>query len=216
MARYTAKRLHIKKGNIQQDINLYTTTSEVGSNRLCIKDGNITVYAKLVSPNDSQATSLRVSKNNVTYAVAKTAIKTVSENNNTFHMNYEYSGRHTIDSNSTYGFHTSSSKASFSLSGSCLSFKLSGIRITGLSPNTKYRFKLNISKIMIYCTWNHSDSPIEAESFSTSTTGKTNNYGDCCDLTFSFSNKYVSVPKDFTAENKNVTLSYCSYTAEPI
>lgn len=66
-----SKKLHIKKGSSQQDIILYTTTGEVGSNRLCLKDGSTTVYAKLVSTSDSNASWLHVKKGNTTYCVAK-------------------------------------------------------------------------------------------------------------------------------------------------
>lgn len=77
MAEYT-KKLHYLKNGATQDIQLYTSLSDVvdanaNTPALRLKDGNTTVYAKLGSTSDSNASHMRVKANNTTYAVFKQA-----------------------------------------------------------------------------------------------------------------------------------------------
>ena len=67
MAEY-AKKLHIRKSGVVTDIKLYTTTAEVGSNYLTLKDGTTPVYAKLGVTTDANASALRIRKGGTTYA----------------------------------------------------------------------------------------------------------------------------------------------------
>ncbi|WP_371363621.1 hypothetical protein SRRS_45010 [Sporomusa rhizae] len=77
MALYS-KKLHIRKAGVVADIYLYTTTTEVGSPCLTLKDGTTSVYAKLGITTDGNASSLKVRKNGTTYAVLKQSVSTGS------------------------------------------------------------------------------------------------------------------------------------------
>lgn len=68
MAEYS-KQLHIRKDSTITDIKLYTTTDEVGTNYITLKDGTTPVYAKLGDTADTSASALRVRKASTVYAV---------------------------------------------------------------------------------------------------------------------------------------------------
>src|SRR5574344_1222969 len=70
MSEYS-KKLHIKYNNIQTDIKLYTTTSEVGNNYISLYDGIYNTYAKL---DTASGTNLHIKKNGTIYNVIKEAI----------------------------------------------------------------------------------------------------------------------------------------------
>lgn len=78
MSEYS-KRLHIRKDGTVQDINLYTTTSDISSGQyLRLRDGSTLLYAALGSTTDSSASSLRVRKSGTIYAVLKESYPTGS------------------------------------------------------------------------------------------------------------------------------------------
>lgn len=71
MSQYS-KKLHVRKSGSVQDINLYTTTSDISSGQyLRLRDGSTLLYAALGSTTDSSASSLRVRKSGTIYAVLK-------------------------------------------------------------------------------------------------------------------------------------------------
>lgn len=73
MAEY-AKKLHVKKGSTVTDIKLYSTTGEVGSNYVTLKDGSNLMYAKLGATSDALASPLNVKKGSTTYKVLTNAV----------------------------------------------------------------------------------------------------------------------------------------------
>lgn len=78
MSEYS-KKLHIRKSGSVQDINLYTTTSDISSGQyLRLRDGSTLLYAALGSTTDSSASSLRVRKSGTIYAVLKESYPTGS------------------------------------------------------------------------------------------------------------------------------------------
>lgn len=71
MSQYS-KKLHVRKSGSVQNINLYTTTSDISSGQyLQLRDGSTLLYAALGSTTDSSASSLRVRKSGTIYAVLK-------------------------------------------------------------------------------------------------------------------------------------------------
>lgn len=78
MSQYS-KKLHVRKSGSVQDINLYTTTSDISSGQyLRLRDGSTLLYAALGSTTDSSASSLRVRKSGTIYAVLKESYPTGS------------------------------------------------------------------------------------------------------------------------------------------
>lgn len=72
MSEYT-KKLHIRKNGTVEDINLYTDASDLADsdNMISLKDGITKVYAQLGAITDENASSLRIRKNDIIYAVLK-------------------------------------------------------------------------------------------------------------------------------------------------
>lgn len=68
MAEY-AKKLHIRKSSVVTDIKLYSTTGEVGSNYLTLKDGSNVIYAKADAIGSANASDLRIRKGGNVYAI---------------------------------------------------------------------------------------------------------------------------------------------------
>lgn len=64
------KKLKIKSGSSTQSCNLYTTTTEAGSDNLKLKVDNQNVYASLTTTSDSKASKGRIKKSNATKAIA--------------------------------------------------------------------------------------------------------------------------------------------------
>lgn len=64
------KKLKIKSGSSTQSCNLYTTTTEAGTDNLKLKVDNTNVYASLTNTSDSQASKGRIKKNGTTKAIA--------------------------------------------------------------------------------------------------------------------------------------------------
>lgn len=64
------KKLHIRKGGKVDDITLYTNASDLPGGALALRDGNTVVYAGLGDVSDTNASRLRVRKNDIVYSVA--------------------------------------------------------------------------------------------------------------------------------------------------
>lgn len=64
------KKLKIKSGSSTQSCNLYTTTTEAGSDNLKLKVDNQNVYASLTTTSDSKASKGRIKKSGTTKAIA--------------------------------------------------------------------------------------------------------------------------------------------------
>ena len=64
------KKLKIKSGSSTQSCNLYTTTTEAGTDNLKLKVDNTNVYASLTDTSNSQASKGRIKKNGTTKAIA--------------------------------------------------------------------------------------------------------------------------------------------------
>lgn len=64
------KKLKIKSGSSTQSCNIYTTTTEAGTDNLKLKVDNTNVYASLTTTSDSQASKGRIKKNGTTKAIA--------------------------------------------------------------------------------------------------------------------------------------------------
>lgn len=78
MSEYS-KKLHIRKSGSVQDINLYTTTSDISSGQYFrLRDGSTLLYAALGSTTDPSASSLRVRKSGTIYAALKESYPTGS------------------------------------------------------------------------------------------------------------------------------------------
>lgn len=74
-----SKKLHIRKSGSIQDINLYTTTSDISSGQYFrLRDGSTLLYAGLGSTTDPYASSLRVRKSGTIYAALKDSYPTGS------------------------------------------------------------------------------------------------------------------------------------------
>lgn len=71
-----AKKLYYRRGEATYSIDLYTTTAEVGSEYITLRDGSTTVYAALGDVVDAAASHLRVQKSDVTYAVLSEFVAT--------------------------------------------------------------------------------------------------------------------------------------------
>lgn len=67
------KKLKIKSGSSTQSCNLYTTTTEAGTNNLKLKVDNQNAYAALGGVGDNNISKARVKKNGTTYAIKTTA-----------------------------------------------------------------------------------------------------------------------------------------------
>lgn len=68
------KKLKIKSGSTTQSCNLYTTTTEAGTNNLKLKVDNQNAYAALGGVGDNNISKARVKKNRTTYAIKTTAV----------------------------------------------------------------------------------------------------------------------------------------------
>ena len=78
MSEYS-KKLHVRKSGSIQDINLYTTTSDISSGQYFrLRDGSTLLYAALGSTTDPSASSLRVRKSGAIYAALKESYPTGS------------------------------------------------------------------------------------------------------------------------------------------
>lgn len=64
------KKLKVKSGSSTQSCNLYTTTTEAGTDNLKLKVDNTNVYASLTTTSNSQASKGRIKKNGTTKAIA--------------------------------------------------------------------------------------------------------------------------------------------------
>ena len=214
MAVYS-KKLHIKKGTSQQDIDLYTTTGEVGNNRLCLKDGSATVYAKLVSTSDSRASSLRVIKNNVTYAVAKTG---VIAKNNVFAAVLSFFSPASSGTRFTFNLSIYRDLREHDLNirtgdiivnvGSILSFTIQAA-IYGLTPNTKYRIKFHLGSITV-----GGSNGFTVYLNDSSVTTTTDDRGETSYLNFSFSGNNSHPADDF--KNKGMMSGISTFSFTPI
>jgi hypothetical protein len=100
------EKLYYRRSDTTYSINLYTATSDVGTDYLSVRVGGNTRYAKIVATTDSLASHLRIRKDGVTKAVATTAITYVGvwtqflSNSSTF--SYSYSTNY-YDENRLYG-----------------------------------------------------------------------------------------------------------------
>lgn len=65
------KKIYISKGGNLETIQLYDSLSDVGETALRVKDGDNTLFAKLVDTSDAKATSLRCISGGSTKAAAK-------------------------------------------------------------------------------------------------------------------------------------------------
>lgn len=73
------KKLHFIKGGVDNSITLYNTKADVGNDVLALQVDSAPAYAKLGATNDSKATSMRIQKNGVIYAVLASAIQHYSD-----------------------------------------------------------------------------------------------------------------------------------------
>jgi len=64
MALHT-KKLYYRRGSTTEQIDLYTTTAEVGSEYIALRDGSTSVYAPIGVTTDSRASLLRVMKDSI-------------------------------------------------------------------------------------------------------------------------------------------------------
>lgn len=70
MGKYTSKQLKYKKASSTYSVNLYTTTSDVGTTPyLIVEVSGTPYYAQLATPGTTGNSDLRVKKDGVTYAV---------------------------------------------------------------------------------------------------------------------------------------------------
>jgi hypothetical protein len=72
VAKYS-KQLHIRKNGVIQNIDLYTTLSDINGKALILRDGNNVVYAKLDTVGAANSTNLRARINSTVYQVSSTA-----------------------------------------------------------------------------------------------------------------------------------------------
>ena len=72
MAEYS-KQIHYRLNNTVNDIKLYTSTEDVGSDYVSVMDSGATVYAALVDPSDSYASDVKIRKDGNTFAFAREA-----------------------------------------------------------------------------------------------------------------------------------------------
>lgn len=68
------EKLYYRRSGTTYSINLYTATSDVGSEYIALKHANGLRYVKIVAVGDSLASYLRVQKGGTTKAIASTAI----------------------------------------------------------------------------------------------------------------------------------------------
>lgn len=66
-----ANKLHYRKSGVTQNISLYNSTDDVGSNYMSLRVNGTTVYAKLGDASHMEATDLKVRKTGTTYTVLK-------------------------------------------------------------------------------------------------------------------------------------------------
>jgi len=71
MALHT-KKLYYRRGGTTYSIDLYTTTAEVGSEYVALRDGSTTVYAKIDAVGSANESHLRIRKSGVTKSVLST------------------------------------------------------------------------------------------------------------------------------------------------
>jgi len=70
MALYS-KKLYYKRGGTIYSVDMFTTTAEVGSEYIGIRDGSTSVYIKIVSVDDPNESYLRLRKSGITKSLAK-------------------------------------------------------------------------------------------------------------------------------------------------
>jgi len=87
MALHT-KKLYYRRGGTTYSIDLYTTTAEVGSEYLSLRDGSTTVYAKIDTVGSANESYLRVRKSGVTKSLLNTITSALSLSPTTISTNY--------------------------------------------------------------------------------------------------------------------------------
>lgn len=87
MALHT-KKLYYRRGGTTYSIDLYTTTAEVGSEYVALRDGSTTVYAKIDAVGSANESHLRVRKSGATKSLLSTVTSALSLSPTTINTNY--------------------------------------------------------------------------------------------------------------------------------